>query len=49
MPGYTETDGTETADQLARQGCSQPLVGHESALGIRTTVARRSGAGHAGT
>jgi hypothetical protein len=33
-------DGNEIADQLARQGSSQPLIGPEPALGISAKVAR---------
>jgi ribonuclease HI len=27
VPGHMETDGNETADELARQGSSHPLIG----------------------
>jgi ribonuclease HI len=38
MQGHMGTDGNETADELARQGSSHPLIGHKSELGITAKV-----------
>jgi hypothetical protein len=40
MPGHTGNNGNETADKLARQGSSHPLIGPEHALGISAKFAR---------
>jgi hypothetical protein len=40
VPGHVGIEGNEIADQLARQGSSPPLTGHEPALGISAKVAR---------
>jgi hypothetical protein len=40
MPGHMGNDGNETADELARQGFSQPLIGPKPDLGISAKVAR---------
>jgi ribonuclease HI len=40
VPGHINIDGNQTADQLARQGASYPLIGLEPALGISVKVAR---------
>jgi ribonuclease HI len=39
VPGHMGIDGTETPDQLARQGSSHPLTGPEPALGISAKLA----------
>jgi len=39
--GHVGIDGTETADQLARQFSTIPLTGPEPSLGISGKVVRR--------
>jgi hypothetical protein len=40
VPGHDGIDGNEIANQLARIGCSHPLIGPKCAIGISTKVAR---------
>ena len=40
VPGYMVIDGNEMADQIARHGSSNPLIGPEPALGRSAKIAR---------
>jgi len=40
MPGHMGNDGNETADKLARQGSSHPLIRPERAIGASVKFAR---------
>jgi hypothetical protein len=42
MPGHDSTDGSEMADQLAKQGSECPFTGPEPACGISTGVAKKA-------
>jgi hypothetical protein len=49
VPGHMGIDGNERADQLARQGSSLPLKGHEPALCISAKVVRGVNGGWTGS
>jgi ribonuclease HI len=41
VPGYRGVEGNEKADQLAKLGADEPLLGPETFCGITKKTARR--------